>query len=83
MRGVVGNISDSLPYFMTVVGHVGCCDDILPSLLVVVVDLPLPRVAVEGSDNPITLEQPCKAYLPPDQQRHHSLGRHPKVQDIS
>ena len=33
---------------------------------VVVVDLPLLRVAVEGSDNPITLEQPCQAPLPPD-----------------
>ena len=32
----------------------------------VVVDLPLLRVAVEGSDNPITLEQPCQASLPPD-----------------
>ena len=47
---------------------------------VVVVDLPLLRVAVEGSDNPISLEKPCQASLPPDQQRHHSLGRHPKVQ---
>ena len=34
--------------------------------LVVVVDLPLLCVAVEGSDNPITLEQPCQASLPPD-----------------
>ena len=46
----------------------------------VVVDLPLLRVTVEGSDNPISLEKPCQASLPPDQQRHHSLGRHPKVQ---
>ena len=34
--------------------------------VVVVVDLPLLRVAVEGSDNPITLEQPCQASLPRD-----------------
>ena len=33
---------------------------------VVVVDLPLLCVAVEGSDNPITLEQPFQASLPPD-----------------
>ena len=46
----------------------------------VVVDLPLLRVAVEGSDNPISLEKPCQASLPPDQQGHHSLGRHPEVQ---
>ena len=46
---------------------------------VVVVDLPLLRVAVEGSDNPISLEEPCQASLPPDQQGHHSLGRHPVV----
>ena len=51
-------------------------------VLVVVVDLPLLRVAVEGSDNPIISEQPCQASLPPDQQRHHSLGRHPKVQYV-
>ena len=50
------------------------------TLVVVVVDLPLLRVAVEGSDNPISLEKHCQASLPPDQQRHHSLGRHPKVQ---
>ena len=43
----------------------------------VVVDLPLLRVAVEGSDNPISLEKSCQASLPPDQQGHHSLGRHP------
>ena len=49
-------------------------------LVVVVVDLPLLRVAVEGSDNRISLEKPCQASLPPEQQRHHSLGRHPKVQ---
>ena len=46
------------------------------------VDLPLLRVAVEGPDNPITSEQPCQASLPPDQQRYHSLGRHPKVQYV-
>ena len=50
---------------------------------VVVVDLPLLRVAVEGSDNPISLEKPCQASLPPDQQGHHSLGRHPEVQYIA
>ena len=50
------------------------------NIVVVVVDLPLLRVAVEGSDNPISLEKPCQASLPPDQQGHHSLGRHPEVQ---
>ena len=49
-------------------------------IFVVVVDLPLLRVAVEGSDNPISLEKHCQAYLPPNQQWHHSLGRHPEVQ---
>ena len=34
----------------------------------VVVDLPLLRVAVEGSDNPVSLQKPCQAFLPPDQQ---------------
>ena len=38
----------------------------------VVVDLPLLRVAVEGSDNPVSLEKPCQASLPPDQQGRHS-----------
>ena len=47
--------------------------------LPVVADLPLLRVAVEGSDNPITSEQPCQASLPPDQQMHRSLRRHPEV----
>ena len=51
-------------------------------LVFVVVDLPLLRVPVKGSDNPITSEQPCQACLPPDQQRHHSLGRHPEVQYV-
>ena len=46
---------------------------------VVVVDLPLLRVAVEGSDNPISLEKPFQASPPPDPQRHHCLGRHAKV----
>ena len=46
----------------------------------VVVDVPVLRVAVEGSDNPISLEKPCQASLPLDQQGHHSLGRHPDVQ---
>ena len=47
--------------------------------LVVVVDLPLLRVAVEGSDNPVSLKKPCQASLPPDQQGRHSLGRQPEV----
>ena len=51
--------------------------------LVVVVDLPLLRVAVEGSDNPVSLEKPCQASLPPDQQGRHSLGRQPEVQYIA
>ena len=53
---------------------------ILCQNLVVVVDLPLLRVAVERPDNPISLEKHCQASLPPDQQRHHSLGSHPNVQ---
>ena len=51
--------------------------------LVVVVDLPLLRVAVEGSDNPVSIEKPCQASLPPDQQGRHSLGRLPEVQYIA
>ena len=51
--------------------------------VVVVVDLPLLRVAVEGSDNPVSLEKPCQAPLPPDQQGHHSLRGHPEVQYIA
>ena len=52
-------------------------------VVVVVIDLPLLRVAVEGSDNPISLEKPCQASLPPDQQGRHSLGRHPEVQYVA
>ena len=51
--------------------------------IVVVVDLPLLRVAVEGSDNPVSLEKPCQASLPPDQQGRHSLGRQPEVQYVA
>ena len=50
---------------------------------VVVIDLPLLRVAVEGSDNPVSLEKPCQASLPPDQQGRHSLRRHPEVQYVA
>ena len=50
---------------------------------VVVIDLPLLRVAVEGYDNPVSLEKPCQASLPPDQQGRHSLGRHPEVQYVA
>ena len=56
---------------------------IIFSFVVVVVDLPLLRVAVEGSDNPVSLEKPCQASLPPDQQGRHSLGRHPEVQYVA
>ena len=52
-------------------------------LLVVVVDLPLLRLAVEGSDNPVSLKKPCQASLPPDQQGRHSLARQPEVQYIA
>ena len=41
------------------------------------------RVAVEGSDNPVSLEKPCQASLPPDQHGRHSLGRQPEVQYIA
>ena len=51
--------------------------------VVVVVDLPLLRVAVEVSDNPVSLEKPCQASLPPDQQGRHSLGRQPEVQYVA
>ena len=54
-----------------------------PAHVVVVIDLPLLRVAVEGSDNPVSLEKPCQASLPPDQQGRHSLGRHPEVQYVA
>ena len=53
---------------------------------IVVVDLPLPallRVAMEGSDNPVSLEKPCQASLPPDQQGRQSLGRQPEVQYVA
>ena len=53
------------------------------TMFVVVIDLPLLRVAVEGSDNPVSLEKPCQASLPPDQQGRHSLGRHPEVQYVA
>ena len=59
------------------------CFDILYVYYVVVIDLPLLRVAVEGSDNPVSLEKPCQASLPPDQQGRHSLGRHPEVQYVA
>ena len=52
-------------------------------VVVVVIDLPLLRVAVEGSDNLVSLEKPCQASLPPDQQGRHSLGRHPEVQYVA
>ena len=57
-----------------------CLHEVEPSDVVVVVDLPLLCVAVEGSDNPVSLEKPCQASLPPDQQGRHSLGRQPEVQ---
>ena len=50
---------------------------------VVVVDLPLLRVAVEGSDNPVSLEKPCQASLALDHQGCHSLKRQPEVQYIA
>ena len=56
---------------------------IVSDRVVVVVDLPLLRVAVEGSDNPVSLEKPCQASLPPDQQGRHSLGRQPEVQYVA
>ena len=59
-------------------GVLKCCH-----VVVVVIDLPLLRVAVEGSDNPVSLEKPCQASLPPDQQGRHSLGRHPEVQYVA
>ena len=52
-------------------------------VVVVVVDLPLLRVAVEGSDNPVSLEKPCQASLPPNQQGRHSLRRQPEVQYVA
>ena len=55
----------------------------IEGVVVVVIDLPLLRVAVEGSDNPVSLEKPCQASLPPDQQGRHSLGRHPEVQYVA
>ena len=55
----------------------------LKEAIVVVVDLPLLRVAVEGSDNPVSLEKPCQASLPPDQQGRHSLRRQPEVQYVA
>ena len=58
-------------------------DRIVLPLVVVVIDLPLLRVAVEGSDKPVSLEKPCQASLPPDQQGRHSLGRHPEVQYVA
>ena len=36
---------------------------------------PTPPACSWGPDNPISLEKPFQASLPPDQQRHHSLSR--------
>ena len=33
--------------------------------------------------NPVSLEKPFQASLPPDQQGRHSLGRHPEVQYVA
>ena len=52
-------------------------------LLLLLSTYPLLRVAVEGSDNPVSLEKPCQASLPPDQQGRHSLGRQPEVQYVA
>ena len=68
----VGRMRQRLPSF-----------PVLLYCVVVVIDLPLLRVAVEGSDNPVSLEKPCQASLPPDQQGRHSLGRHPEVQYVA
>ena len=60
------------------------CDRTSPvNYVVVVIDLPLLRVAVEGSDNPVSLEKPYQASLPPGQQGRHSLGRHPEVHYVA
>ena len=63
--------------------HFTCKNILLFVVVVVVIDLPLLRVAVEGSDNPVSLEKPCQASLPPDQQGRHSLGKHPEVQYVA
>ena len=63
--------------------HMCAISIIFVIVVVVVIDLPLLRVAVEGSDNPVSLEKPCQASLPPDQQGRHSLGRHPEVQYVA
>ena len=73
-------IVNRAPIAVTAPPLVGC---VVWSLVVVVVDLPLLCVAVEGSDNPVSLEKPCQASLPPDQQGRHSLGRQPEVQHIA
>ena len=70
----------SLPISSSAISTYTFSNHVFLGLVVVVVDLPLLRVAVEVSDNPISLEKPCQASLPPDQQGHHSFGRHPEVQ---
>ena len=42
-----------------------------------------PACRCGGSDNPVSLEKPCQASLPPDQQGRHSLGRQPEVQYVA
>ena len=72
-KNVCGGCTDNIVFFyVQLINHV-----------VVVVDLPLLRVAVEGFDNPVSLEKLCQASLPPDQQWRHSLGRQPEVQYIA
>ena len=89
VTGTVNIIILLLSVYSPFSDRVGLPLHIIPSpflsvmVVVVVVDLPLLRVAVEGSDNPVSLEKPCQASLPPDQQGRHSLGRQPEVQYVA
>ena len=67
-------ISDRLPCFTTDVGNVGCYDDLLSSLFVVVAVYPLPRPLLVG-DSPVFPHVIHQAASPSIWPAVHSLRR--------